>query len=253
MSINYKWFLSLILSSMVVFSFSCRNDTSSLNTLDEFAGIAGSNKMNVCHGGSGVSVSNINAGSLTAVVKSTLSAVPEGVQKVFSSAGGQIIVDSSEARAKCANVINDPKVVRDIYGGAASGVFTCWRAQNGKPIIYLEEDEAKIKHSLLRVFAYFITQAVVPGASKVSSTASLAKVSQDKFNKLSESFLSDLEKIDSSRASRFSTEFSRDMLNQYVFAESFDSYYCNSSTRNSMKSKFANTYKAFTDMYINKK
>ena len=241
--------INLFYVCLALLMFSCMNEQSSLNTLDEFAGISGG-KFNVCTGNFSVSGTNITAGSFDKVVKETLRAVPTNFQKIFFQAGGKIVVSSSQASSYCSKVINDSSVVRDIYGGSKSGVLTCWRHIKGKPVIFLEEDEAKIRHSLLRVFSYFFMQAIVPAAKKNSSLSSSADDFMAQLNRLSESFLSDLKKINSGRASRLSSEFSRDLLNQYVLAESFDSYYCNSSTKASMRSNFSSTYDTFVKYFL---
>ncbi len=259
MQISYKPFIGCMISIVVIFTISCKqvNSDSSLKTLDEFTGM--STGTNHCHGGKTVSsvaksrFINNSSENLWNSVQKALTAVPEEIQKVFFGAGGKIVVDNARAQAVCESAVNGQEVVQKIYAGSTSSLYACWAFESknsSKPVIYLQAHKDVIEHSLLRVFAYFYSQAVIPVAERSQKLYSVAQNFDSLSKELKSAFLLDLEnlakngKIDSSRYEDIKA-LPQDTLKQYIFAESFDSFHCNEKTQKSMRKNFPNTFAAF--------
>ncbi len=261
MQVSYKPFIGFMISVMVVFTISCKqvNSDSSLQTLDEFTGM--STGTNHCHGNKAVSsvaknrVINNQGKNLWTSIQKALTAVPEEIQKVFFGAGGTIVVDNYKAQTVCESAVNGQEVVQKIYAGSTSSLYACWAFESkssSRPVIYLQAHEDVIEHSLLRVFAYFYSQAVIPVAERSQKLHGIAQNFESLSNDLKSAFLLDLEnlkengKIDSSRYEDIKS-LPQDTLKQYVFAESFDSFHCNEKTQKSMRTNFPNTFAVFNN------
>ena len=109
----------------------------------------------------------------------------------------------------------------------------------------MEADITKIRHSLLRTFSYIYSQIIYPAALKTSSINT--SVDQKNFTLLKDAFLEDLNRVNPARSSALSG-INSTLLEQYVFAEAFDSYYCSDYTRNSFQANFTSTWEVFRNM-----
>jgi len=210
------------------------------------------------------------------------SAVPPDFQNAFMELGGQIVVSSKSnilctAQERLAAFKDDKKFsvkelkvlkegldeVAACYQFTPPSVYKLQNKRDGQVLsIVLPDDVTEIKHSFVRSFGFLVSQ--VYARLKVNTDNDevyWTSTENSKFRTLKQeiagAFLKDISNTEN--ASRFKSYLAngkasnadKRSFQDFVYAESFDSYYCNAyasgskNTRNVMKSKFKNTYKAF--------
>lgn len=223
--------------------------TSDANSLDNFTAADGASfTFNSCSGSYPVSVSDdqlLASGEERAAIRSALSAVPVELQSAFfDTLKGKIAV------------VKDIKSSCKVPAGA-SGVdatLACWQPGTGDAVIYIKsessekETERNIRHSVVRSMGYILTDIVM----KVRQTSEGTKlVRNDAFEtakqELSAALVSDLKSADGRKLPALYYS-DRAAFESGAFAESFDSWYCSTESKEKMLAAFPATYKYFADI-----
>lgn len=173
------------------------------------------------------------ASHLVAEATAAMTAIPPDVQRAFLQANGFINIHKS-AGHRCAHGSQ-----ADLGEPTACVLIAPDPDVNAKQSldIYLEPDPAVIRHELVRQFGYFVSQ-VLPriNAAPVRPGAPLTLASDDsegmkaRKNAILAAYLKDLKgskNFSLPKVASDDEDLQRAVLADYVFAESFDSYFCN--------------------------
>ena len=248
-----------------------------LTSLDNFAG-TGDKKINICSGSSRsstvlpsieMSPDSAQAQKDAELVKDAtllaLSAVPDQIMTLFASQENSVIRISKDVDAICRKQLSGVDL---FYAGEGGSVSSCWDTSEGRIAIYLKADPVAIQHNLVRMLAR-ATSEVIASAGETSATRSKPGYAEfvrrtENFKKfkfdLSSSFIKEIEeakaKGDKVSLDPYASLLSagntsgRNLFDHFVYAESFDSYYCNSQaggTRDTFRKDFPKTYGIFSD------
>jgi len=179
-----------------------------------------------------------------------LSAVPTPLQFVFFGVGGHIELTDQPAAICFPKPVTAAKDVdyKQFASEAGQTIESCWdaNAQTDNLTIYIKADKAAIDHATVRSFGYVWTQALrkldFDGATnKVVASTDTGAYENTALN-LAVTFLNDVKKNPkfdlhyyqgmvgaealANPASLSLTNMQQRVFMDYVFAESFDSYYC---------------------------
>lgn len=186
---------------------------------------------------------------------SALTAVPERLMAPFLNAGGKIRIGDG-AEADCAGTAL-AAAERELAG--SKPVRACWRQPEGggAPEILIAGDEAVVRHSLLRLFAYvysdfFVKKIAEPNAPAPFNNAEWRAAAlgfQERRGALAAALLADLSQAGAQAYTRLKAFSDRDAtrFGNFVLAEAVDSYYCTATARDIFYNRFRGTWKLFTD------
>jgi hypothetical protein len=199
---------------------------------------------------------------LSAAVGLAMSAIPDQFRALLAIFPGSVVRLSGDVSKTCSAKLNP---VERLYASEGGRLEACWDANDDRIAIYIEGRPSAVQHHLVRMFARAATE-IIASASDGMSAADRASVpaymrSVDAFRqfeaRLTSVFLKEVErrradgdKVDLSAYSSLinGDAKQRRVFEQFTFAESFDSYYCNSSSGGSrarFKRDFPRTYEAF--------
>jgi hypothetical protein len=187
------------------------------------------------------------------IVLGTLEAVPPKLLSLFALDGGRVVVEP-RAAARCEQALPKDLASARVHarerGAQAESIPACWLGQRGRNNleIVIEDRPEIIRHALLRALAYYLVETrYLPVKGGRPQDVNVRSIAQS-FAELSTSFLRDL-KADgqSAQLQRLTKERSEapgafDLL---VFAESIDSYYCSTKSRQIFETKFPSAYAVF--------
>jgi hypothetical protein len=246
-----------------------------LASLDNFAG-TGNKKINICSGNARTSTvlpsiemsadSTDDQKSADLIKDATLhalSAVPDQIMTLFASQDKSVIRISKDVETFCKRQLSG---VDHFYAGEGGAVPACWDTSEGRIAIYLKADPVVIQHHLVRMLAR-ATSEVIAAAGEVPVTRSKAGYAEfvrrtENFQKfkfdLSSAFIKEVEearaKGDKLSLDPYASLLSagnasgRKLFDHFVYAESFDSYYCSAQpggTRDTFRKDFPKTYSLF--------
>jgi hypothetical protein len=200
-----------------------------------------------------------------AEVIKALSAVPERkLKKNFFKIGKIKILSPTDVEKKCAAGISDATLQSITEQGQQSGPRFCWQLEDDSTITAnLSSDPQDIHHHTVKMFGYLVTQIYVKYAENFPPSERLFWLAEkfkegrrlvflgfieDLETKKAKSRLNDVEKKyynDFKTALKTSTCTDLEDLENLIYAESFDSYYCTTKTKNSMKTNFSYVYNIF--------
>jgi len=248
-----------------------------LKSLDNFAG-SGNKKTNICAGSTRsstvlpsieISPDAAQAQKDAELVKDAtllaLSAVPDQIMTLFASQENSVIRISKDVDAICRKQLSGVDL---FYAGEGGSVSSCWDTSEGRIAIYLKADPVAIQHNLVRMLAR-ATSEVIASAGEMQATRSKAGFAEfvrrtENFQKfkfdLSNAFIAEVEEA-KAKGDKLSLDpyasllaagntSGRKLFDHFVYAESFDSYYCNSQsggTRDTFRKDFPKTYGIFSD------
>jgi hypothetical protein len=258
---------------VLLISCNVKKANSTGRSLDQFAGGGASH---VCSGSDnqyndGIVASYTTGGSQASrdAVKSTLGALP-GVlkEKVFMQKRTQIVI-SDDVTTACLG-----STFAKAYAGQTVKPFiSCHKVENGTVSIYIDNNRAKIKSSLIRAIGYYLAEIeanISAGPVQLKAvfvkSPTLDAVGVEMAD-LGITFLNDVAANPSFKLSTFSgmlpeTVLSvqsasarinvwtglagpdsgkRQVFSSYVFAEAIDSYYCSNSSRAALVKSFPQT------------
>lgn len=200
-----------------------------------------------------------------AEVIKALSAVPERkLKKNFFKIGKIKILSPTDVEKKCAAGLSDATLQSITEQGQQSGPRFCWQLEDDSTITAnLSSDPQDIHHHTVKMFGYLMTQIYVKYAENFPPSERLFWLAEkfkearrlvflgfieDLETKKVKSRLNDVEKKyynDFKTALKTSTCTDLEDLENLIYAESFDSYYCTTKTKNSMKTNFSYVYNIF--------
>lgn len=184
-----------------------------------------------------------------------LTAVPQGMLKPFSAAGGRIVI-TADTPTKCQGT---PFSVGDAQmAGTPNALPACWKIEPGVgPVIYMKPSVKLIRHATVRMFGYFYTEFFV---AKVLDPLAPAPFNDLKWkdaatafvaerDALAASFLLDLEPANKALHDSLVKVQATDAksFGNYIFAEATDSYYCSAQSRETFGKQFNLTYQRFAN------
>jgi hypothetical protein len=218
---------------------------------------------------------------LSHAMDTALSAVPTNLQLLFVGLGGKIVVGKN-TDANCRGRITSD-AARTFASEGQTAIKSCWDVDEGllakrlelvqnyqgdgteqdpaaaseaskAPItIYVNADAKDVRHATVRIFSYILSQVLVTIADSGNGSITLG-ASNDAFTSakvdLANALLADVKrnsKYDLSLFRRIAQPDSRE-FQDYVFAEAFDSWYCNAETRSLMASDFSTSHGIFAAM-----
>ena len=246
-----------------------------LASLDNFAGTDGK-KINVCSGN--VRTSTVlpaielspdsspdqkTADLIKDATLHALSAVPDQIMTLFASQEKSVIRIGKDVESICKRKLSG---VDHFYAGEGGAVSSCWDTSEGRIAIYLKADPIVIQHHLVRMLAR-ATSEVIAAAGEEPVTRSKAGYSEfvrrtENFQKfkfdLSSAFIKEVEEA-RAKGEKLSLDpyasllaagntSGRKLFDHFVYAESFDSYYCSAQsggTRDTFRKDFPRTYSIF--------
>ena len=190
--------------------------------------------------------------NLKEIARTALTAIPSDVQELFLSQKGEIVI-TEQANAICTNDMiehfkgdkrNVKKAELDSLKEGLSGIAGCYifvperKGEEQLFEIYIDANESTIKHGLVRVFGYMLGEfysRMMPRNKKATDYVMVAQEpekSRAKKKALVTAFFKDIRgtEFEQNFSKYRSTETPNDLklaFANWVFAESFDSYYCN--------------------------
>jgi hypothetical protein len=264
--------------SLFVLSAGCEsaNTSSNIESLDNFTNANGNVNSNICAGPFGTMTlkpnlefsGDIQEGSqeakeLEAAIMLAMTAVPDQFRSLLAWVPESVIRIGPDVSEWCSDnlSIND-----QLYAGEGGKVQACWDKKDKKIALYFEAKPEVIEHHLVRLFARVASEIISEVPSIMSAEEKMAAkafvASTKNFSAFRTSLTNELvsevkrrqKNGDQVSLSRFDTLLAsgsegKKVFEHYVFAESFDSYYCNTgvgSTREKMKRDFPRTYKLFS-------
>jgi hypothetical protein len=246
-----------------------------LASLDNFAG-TGNKKINICSGNARtstvlpsieMSADSTDDQKAADLIKDAtlhaLSAVPDQIMTLFASQDKSVIRISNDVETFCKKQLSG---VDHFYAGEGGTVQACWDTSEGRIAIYLKADPVVIQHHLVRMLAR-ATSEVIAAAGEVPVTRSKAGYAEfvrrtENFQKfkfdLSSAFIKEVEEA-RAKGEKVSLDpyasllsagnaSGRKLFDHFVYAESFDSYYCSAQpggTRDTFRKDFPKTYGLF--------
>lgn len=266
-----------ILSLLALASCKPKASEGQLASVDNFAG-TGAKTLNICSGPSRTSTAlpsiEISANSakdqksadlIKDATLHALSAVPDQIMTLFASQDKSVIRISSDVEAICSKQLSGVDLFYAREGGRIS---SCWDTSDNRIIIYLKADPSAIQHNLVRMLAR-ATSEVIASTGELPTTRSKPSYKEfvrrtDSFQKFKSNLASTfIKEVDAARTSGAKVSLDpyanllsdgnasgRKLFDHFVYAESFDSYYCNPNsggTRDTFKKDFPKTYEVFAN------
>jgi hypothetical protein len=144
------------------------------------------------------------------------------------------------------------------YASADIAGQTYWCESAGEPAhLYLPADETVIRHSLLRLYAYFYTERFAPTVGELANggpiNSALGQAAAQAFTTmrdgLADKVIEDVGEATEAgqRLAKFRTADHERYAN-YAFAEMVDSRYCSAQSNAIFQAKFKATYAGFANM-----
>lgn len=207
-------------------------------------------------------------------LKASLVAVPFAALVGFFDSGGAIVVSDTtkeECGKRPAKFKDSDEDAFVTDRGQIEGF--CWRdvaaeelsfeGKNVRPVkqvIYLSGAEGSLSHQTVRAFGYIVSQHLtklaVPSDVDVSEGD---RQFESRTSELARTFMRELATVSATENSRYDMKAlesyalkvepdgdAPELLRDFVFAEAFDSFYCNADTREIMAKDFPETNAAFT-------
>lgn len=225
---------------MLMFGVACHQEQpdSKISTLDDLMSNDAGGSLDVCGGDrltpNGMVVERAFASSrsyrimMDRAIQRSLSAVPEIIKASFKDHRGKIILHN-DSRKIC-------------VGKAKVSLDNCFVVDQSGPRIYLQPNPSQIRDGLVRAFGiYFSEYAVrVKEGRFLRINDELARDFDDYLVQLKSAFEQDIVLLQGENAPLLG------QVDQHrVFAEAFDSYYCNDDTHLSFQQKYPNLYPEF--------
>jgi len=224
--------------------------SSDVKSLDNFA--AGPNAaftFNSCSGSNPVTVSDSQLLATTAqkaAIRSALSAVPVELQSAFFGDLKGTIAVVKDIKSACKTSALD--------AGSQDSTLACWQPGETSASIYVKAEDTEantdrnIRHSVVRALGYILTDVILkvkqsPEGTRLAENDAFAEVKST----LGAALIKDI-KAGKTLSLPASATSNRKAFDDSAFAESFDSWYCSSASREKMASSFPETHKLFVDV-----
>lgn len=253
---------------------SCKADVSvsGEKSLNNFARNSGEISRNVCRGDNKVvkgihqewdhvdftRVPQAKVPELKRALESSLSAVPASLQELFFGLGGTIVFSEdldkpvqSSSDLSCDRSGNNTKFASE----GTNRIEACWTTDSKTQdiVILMNPTAESVHHSTVRIFGYILSQILTK--INVNEESVIIMQRDEQFDALmsdiSTAVLADVRRP----GSKYKLSVNESLIHTedfkyFVFAESFDSYYCNSQLRRDMAKadEFPKTFALFEAM-----
>jgi hypothetical protein len=278
MKVKRHVMLVCVFASLGWASASCKpqGTNSSVASLDNFARKGGSVRANICTGRyeslefaptAEVDVTfdknSAEGKKVEAAFMLALSAAPDQYKAMLRWFPNTVIRITPKAAEICASRLS---ATDRLYAGEGEQVRACWDPEDQRFALYLDADASVIQHHLVRMYARAASEVMARLPEVMSAEHRAAATpfveSAAKFAafraRLTDAFIKEVNARkkagDALSLDRFgdllASETGRRVFEHYVFAESFDSYYCNTEvggTREMMIRDFPRTAAVFKD------
>lgn len=249
------------------------NDPAKIKTLDNFT--SSTKTVNVCFGNfekttimpkievaSSVTIDKKREGVYRDATLLALSAVPDSIKSIFSAQKGAVIRLTDKVSDICSQKLSRIDQAWASEGGKLS---SCWESTPENLAIYLDASPTAIQHHLVRTLARISSEVVATAIEQGKVLAGPSKESLERVKNFRafQRELSDALMIDVANARAAGSKANldayadlilsddekvRSIFDNFVFAESFDSYYCNSEkggTRERFQKSFPSSFEVF--------
>ncbi len=272
---GYQWVGLLALSVMAPLALlGCKGESNSqTKSLNNFARNSGDVARNVCTGDNQI-VAGIQAEwdhvdftraaeadvpKLKNSLKKSLSAVPTNLQELFFGLGGKIVFSPnlSEPAKSSSDLTCDRTGEKAKFAGEGTGqIEACWTVdpRTSDVIILMNPTEESVQHATVRIFGYILSQVLTKiGVDEKENVLVAQKdgMFEMLMGDIAAAVIADVKRPGSKYTLKLNESLTRSPEFKYfAFAESFDSFYCNSALRQSMakKDEFPKTYALFERM-----
>lgn len=272
---GYRFLGVLALTMIAPLTFlGCKGDfNSQTKSLNNFARNSGDVARNVCSGNyqmiAGIQAewdhvdfsqaAEAEVPKLKNALKKSLSAVPTNLQELFFGLGGKIVFSPnlSEPAKSSSDLTCDRSGEKAKFAGEGTGqIEACWTVdpRTFDVVILMNPKEESVQHATVRIFGYILSQVLTKVG--VDSKENVLVAQKDGafemlLGDIATAVISDVKRPGSKYTMKLNESLTRSPEFKYfAFAESFDSYYCNTTLRQSMakKDEFPQTYALFEHM-----
>lgn len=234
--------------ALVGLSFGCKTSQSSLKTAENFAR-SGELKEVSCSGtlarpiinGVGLEktlqakLSSGEISQLSGFVEGALGNIPQNYLDFFFAKSGGAILLVADANATCSSLGDETE--RKYWAEQTQKIDACWHFVDSRPQIIVTAHPIAIKRHVVRMFGRMVVETFLPAAILDPQNSAAAQAFSAKLRQLSESFIHEIKANNAKGDKRLSLDIYANMLESgnatarakfdtYVFAESFDSYFC---------------------------
>jgi hypothetical protein len=247
-------------------------ETSNTKSLNNFARGSGDVSRNVCSGKQEIVIGihnewdhidfsrapNDQIPALKQAMRSSLSAVPSNLQQLFFALGGKIVFTPSlnEPARSSADLSCQSSAAKSKFASEGTNkIDACWTVDSKTMnfVVLMNPTVEAVQHSTVRMFGYILSQILTKLG--LSQSGSVIAQRDDAFEQMltdiGQAVVADVRKP----GSKYSFAVNESLINSeefkyFAFAESFDSYYCNTQLRQSMAKadEFPQTFALFQQM-----
>jgi hypothetical protein len=260
---------------MVALSFlsSCRDlgDAAKTKSLNNFARNSGDVSRNDCSGNQQIvlgirqewdhvdfsAVAADKVPELKAALSRALSAVPENLQHLYFGLGGKIVFSSklNEPAKSSSDLTCQRSAANDLFTSEGTGrVDACWTidTKTADVVVLMNPSVESIQHSTVRVFGYILSQILTKIGVENDVVVAQSNAEFEKLmDEIATAVIADIKRPGSKYNLGVNESLVKsEQFKYFAFAESFDSFYCNSALRQSMAraDEFPKTYALFVQM-----
>jgi hypothetical protein len=190
-------------------------------------------------------------------LETALTAVPQNLQQLYFGLGGTIVFSSTlnvPANSKDELTCPQDDFNRAFASEGTGEIDACWTV-NPKTFdfaVLMNPSVESVQHGTVRIFAYILSQIL----TKIDVDDQVIVVRPDQeFNRLMDKIVVALMEDVQASKGKYSLAVNEALkkspeFKYYVFAEAFDSFYCNAGLREQMSKdgEFPRTHKLFLDM-----
>jgi hypothetical protein len=180
--------------------------------------------------------------ALKTALEGSLSAVPANLQEVFFGLGGRIVFadNLSKPATSSTDLTCDRAGAKAKFASEGTNTIeSCWTTdtRTADVVILMNPTVESVHHSTVRIFGYILSQILTK--ISVNEESVITAQRDEQFDALitdiKDAFLADVKRP----GSKYSLSINQSLVQTedfkyFVFAESFDSYYCNSALRQTM-------------------
>ena len=192
---------------------------------------------------------------LQSALAASVAAVPLPLRVILADVNFQaeFVADNALVDQYCANSFSSAGE-KKWFEGLNGQVDSCFVKLSGKPLqLVFKEDVSVIRHQMVRVSAYVYTHLIqtqlMSAATGDDSLINDLMTASAQYRALGDAFLEDLYNANNLTAYeniKTLRDTDSEAFENYMFAETIDSYHCSASTKRTFQSMFPKTYQVFT-------
>ncbi len=274
-SAGYQLIGALALCVVAPFAIlGCKGETSSqTKSLNNFARNSGDVARNSCSGTyqmvTGISsewdhvdfsrAAETDVPKLKSALKKSLSAVPSNLQELFFGLGGKIVFSPNlnEPAKSSSDLTCDRSGEKAKFAAEGNGqIEACWTVdpRTYDVVILMNPKEESVQHATVRIFGYILSQVLTKIGLDDKEKVLIAQKDAEfeaLISEIATAVVADIKRPGSKYSMKVNDSLTRsEEFKYFAFAESFDSFYCNATLRQSMakSDEFPQTYALFVRM-----